>query len=90
MDAAFAVDLMRQALLCGLLVALPVLVAVLLVGVVVGILQAATGLQEFTLTFVPKVLTVLALVLLLGGLGLRLLTEFTVRVLQLVPHLGGR
>ncbi len=87
MTAMVAVDLMRQAMMVGLTLALPPLLAVLVVGLLIGILQAATGIQEFTLTFVPKVLTVLAIALLLGALGLSLATEFTAKMLSLIPQI---
>jgi flagellar biosynthetic protein FliQ len=88
MTATMAVDLMRQAMMLGLTLALPPLLAVLIVGLVIGILQAATGIQEFTLTFVPKVLTVLAIALLLGALGLSLATEFMAKMLSLIPQIA--
>ena len=50
-----AIDLVRQALLLCLLIAGPVLLVALLVALVVGLLQAATGITEQSLTFVPKV-----------------------------------
>lgn len=70
----------------GLMLALPLLVTALVIGLVVGILQTATGVQEFTLTFVPKVLAVFAILLLFGASGLMLVTEWTVRVLNLIPQ----
>jgi flagellar biosynthetic protein FliQ len=88
MTATMAVDLMRQAMMVGLTLALPPLLAVLIVGLVIGILQAATGIQEFTLTFVPKVLTVLAIALLFGALGLSLATEWTAKMLSLIPQIA--
>ena len=86
MTATMAVDILRQAMMVGLTLALPPLLAVLIVGLLIGLLQAATGIQEFTLTFVPKVLTVLAIALLLGALGLSLLSEFTAKMLSLIPQ----
>ena len=50
-----AIDLVRQALLLCLLLAGPVLLVAVLVALVVGLLQAATGITEQSLTFVPKV-----------------------------------
>lgn len=86
MTATVAVDILRQGFLVGLTLALPLLLTTLVIGLVVGILQAATGVQEFTLTFVPKVLAVFALALLLGASGLAIATEFTVRMLNLIPQ----
>ena len=56
-----AIDLVRQALLLCLLVAGPVLAVALVVALIIGLLQAATGVNEQTLTFVPK-LAAMALV----------------------------
>ena len=70
----------------GLMLALPLLVTALVIGLVIGILQAATGVQEFTLSFVPKVLAIFAILLLFGVSGLTLATEFTVRMLNLIPQ----
>ena len=86
MTITVAIDLLRQAFMTGLMLALPILIAVLVVGLVIGILQAATGVQEFTLSFVPKVLVVFALIFLLGAAGLTFMTEWTVRLLNLIPQ----
>jgi len=87
MTATIAVDLIRQAFLVGLLISLPPLLAVLIVGLVIGILQAATSVQEYTLTFVPKVLVVFAIALLLGPFGLTRVKEFTVQIFALIPQM---
>lgn len=86
MTATVAVDILRQAFLVGLTLALPLLLATLIIGLVIGILQAATGVQEFTLTFVPKVLAIFALALLLGAYGLTIATDFTVKIFNLIPQ----
>jgi len=59
------------------------------VGLLVGMIQAATQIQEMTLTFIPK-LIVLALTLLLSGSWmLNLLTDFTVTLIKSIPELIG-
>jgi flagellar biosynthetic protein FliQ len=63
MNTQDAVDLGREALLIGTLVAAPVLVAGMIVGLVVGLIQALTQIQEQTVAFVPKLI---AMVLALG------------------------
>ena len=65
MDAASAIELTRAAMVLVLTIAGPMLIAGLIVGVTVGLLQALTQVQEMTLTFVPKLL-VLGTVLLLS------------------------
>lgn len=65
MTSADAIDMARAALLLMLTIAGPMLIAALIVGVLIGLLQALTQVQETTLTFVPK-LVVLGLVLLVS------------------------
>jgi flagellar biosynthetic protein FliQ len=54
MDAADAIDLGREAAMIALVIGAPVLIAGLMVGLVVGLLQALTQVQEQTVSFVPK------------------------------------
>lgn len=65
MDAADAMRIARSALILVMTIAGPMLIASLVVGVVVGLFQALTSIQEMTLTFVPK-LVAISLVLLLS------------------------
>ncbi|HUD95496.1 flagellar biosynthetic protein FliQ [Sphingobium sp.] len=65
MAPADAIEIARAALMLVLTIAGPMLIAALIVGVAIGLLQALTQVQEMTLTFVPK-LVVLGLVLLLS------------------------
>ena len=58
MDASEAIDLARQALMLTLTVGLPILLTALIVGLIVSTLQAATQVQEHTLSFVPKIIAV--------------------------------
>lgn len=65
MDAADAMRVAHSALILMLTIAGPMLIASLIVGVVVGLFQALTSIQEMTLTFVPKLLAI-GIVLLLS------------------------
>jgi flagellar biosynthetic protein FliQ len=58
MSVDLAVQLLRNAVLVGLVVVAPMLVTALLVGIVVSLVQAVTQIQEQTLTFIPKLLLV--------------------------------
>ena len=60
MSEAEILDLMREALGAAALMAFPLLAAALVTGLVIGLLQALTSIQEMTLTFVPKALVMLA------------------------------
>jgi flagellar biosynthetic protein FliQ len=58
MDTSMVVDLGRQALWMTMLVSAPMLAVGLLVGLVVGVFQAATSINEQTLSFIPKLLAI--------------------------------
>ncbi|NLA57322.1 MAG: flagellar biosynthesis protein FliQ [Firmicutes bacterium] len=70
----------REALMTVLMVAGPVLILSLLVGLLISIFQATTQIQEQTLAFVPKILTVLGATVLLGPWMLRIMIDFTNRL----------
>lgn len=60
MEAALLQDIMRQGLWVATAISLPILGVALAVGLVIGVLQALTSVQEMTLTFVPKVAAIAA------------------------------
>jgi len=76
MGATEIFDVLREGLWVALIVALPVLGVALLVGVVIGLLQALTSVQEVTLTFVPKLAAILAVFWLSMGYSGQLLVNF--------------
>jgi len=75
----------QQALQLALMLAAPMLLVSLAVGLLVGIFQAATQINEMTLSFIPKVLALAATLTLAGPWMLQLLTEFTRRLLEGIP-----
>ena len=75
-----AVDIARLALLQALIIAVPILGAGLIVGLFISLVQAVTQIQEQTLTFVPKIITmILVAVVLMGWIALRM-TEFAIEM----------
>ena len=60
MNESAVLDILRQALWTSLVVSTPILAIALVVGLVIGLLQALTSVQEATLTFVPKLCAILA------------------------------
>ncbi|MBE1293916.1 MAG: flagellar biosynthetic protein FliQ [Shimia sp.] len=58
LDQAIFFDTLRQGLWVAVMISLPILAVALISGVVVGLFQALTSIQEMTLTFVPKVLSI--------------------------------
>lgn len=74
-----ALDIVRQALLEALILAAPILGAGLVVGLAVSLFQAVTQIQEQTLSFVPKIVTmIIVAVVLLGWIAIRLMDFATV------------
>ena len=88
MNETGVVDLVRESMWIGGLIAGPILVTVLLVGVIVGIFQAATSINEMTLSFLPKLIAVMLLTLLIGGWQLQMLIDFARRVFARIPDVG--
>ncbi|MFM7230602.1 MAG: flagellar biosynthesis protein FliQ [bacterium] len=88
MSNALALDLMRSAVQMSLLVAAPMLVAALLVGLVVGVLQAVTQIQEQTLTFIPKLLVMTLVLVLLMPWFLSRLVSYMAGIFNSLPNLA--
>ena len=84
-----AIELAREALMTGMLLAIPILAVGLVVGVAIALLQAVTSIQEMTLTIVPKILIVAVALALLFPWMLQVAGQFTVRVLNALPFLSG-
>jgi flagellar biosynthetic protein FliQ len=78
-------NLGQQALQLALLLAAPLLLVSLAVGLLIGIFQAATQINEMTLSFIPKLLALAATLTLAGPWMLQLLVEFTRRLLEGIP-----
>jgi len=73
-------DAMNSAMMVTVLAALPVLLVAMGVGLIVGILQTATSIQEQTLAFIPKILAVIFALVLFGPWMFRLVGDLTVRL----------
>ena len=89
MTPEIVLDVGRDALWVIALLSAPLLLSALAVGLLVGMIQAATQIQEMTLTFIPK-LIVLALALLFAGSWmLGVLTDFSITLIQSIPEIIG-
>ncbi len=89
MDAQQVLATGQQGLTLLLMVAAPVLLAVLVVGLLVSIFQAATQINEATLSFVPKVLAVFAVLTIAGPWMVTTLVEYIQRMLMAIPSAVG-
>jgi flagellar biosynthetic protein FliQ len=83
------ITLGQRAMELAILVSAPLLLAALVVGVLVSLFQAATQINEMTLSFVPKLLVLVAVLLLAGPWMLELLVDFTRNLLKDIPNLIG-
>ncbi len=81
--------LLRDALIVTALLTLPVLTIATLAGALVAVLQAATQIQEQTLTLLPKVLAVGITVALFGRFGLSLCAQLLLEAVARFPQLAG-
>ena len=79
-----------QTMLLAAKVAAPILLTALLVGFLISLFQAATQIQEPTLSFVPKMIAVSVALLVTGNWVLSQLVSFTHSLFQMLPHLLGR
>jgi flagellar biosynthetic protein FliQ len=86
-DSDFFIGIAQQALWITALAAAPVLLPTLVVGLVIGMVQAATSINEATLTFVPKLAIVAVVLALFGGVMLLLIADFARDLFALVPEL---
>jgi len=89
MDPSVVVDLGRQALYITMLVSGPLLLVGLVVGLVIGIFQAVTQIHEMTLTFIPKIVGIVLVLLLLLPWMLLKLMEYTYGLFDMIGRVGG-
>lgn len=88
MEFGTAVAVVRSGILQILMVAAPVLLIGLGVGLIVSVFQATTSIQEQTLTFIPKIAAILLSLFIFGPWMLATLTQFTIRIIQSIPEMA--
>jgi len=89
MDAQQVFTFGQQGLYMMMLVAAPILLTVLVVGVLVSVFQAATQINEATLSFVPKVIAAVLVLALTGPWMVTTLVEYIQRTLMTIPQVVG-
>lgn len=80
MSENIIIDIARQAIFLVIKVAAPILLVSLVVGLIISILQTVTSIQEQTLTFVPKLISILLVLMLFGNWMLSSVKEFMVEL----------
>ncbi|NLW24703.1 MAG: flagellar biosynthesis protein FliQ [Clostridia bacterium] len=88
MTQDYVLYIAREAIFTTLLIAGPLLAGSIIVGLVISIFQATTQIQEQTLTFVPKIITILILLLIFGPWMLNIMISFTKMIFEIIPGLG--
>ncbi len=86
MSPEAAIDLLRTAFLTTGTVAGPMVFVALIVGVVIGVLQAATQINEASVSFVTKLIAVILTFAIVGGWSLQQLVDYTTRAFQSIAN----
>ena len=89
MDTATVMDIAIESLTVTTLVAAPILAAALLSGLLVGVIQAATSIQEMTLSFIPKLAVMMVVVAIFGEWQLAIMMEYFQTIFERVRVLNG-
>ena len=88
MDPGFSVELLKAMIFQAVALAAPVLLTGMVIGLAVSLFQAVTSIHEQTLTFVPKALGVIGVLLLLLPWMLRTVIEFAAAVIEKMPQMA--
>ncbi len=89
MDSQMVLTIGQQGLALLLMVSAPMLLTVLVVGLLVSVFQAATQVNEATLSFIPKLLTAVAVLAVAGPWMITSIVEYLQRTLQMIPTVVG-
>lgn len=87
MNPEFSVELIKNMMMQAVAIAAPILLTVMVIGLAISLFQAVTSIHEQTLTFVPKALGVVALLIILLPWILRSLIEFARAVVEKIPQM---
>ena len=87
MDSGQAVELVQQAFMNALLIAAPILVVAILAGLLVGMLQAMTQIQDHTLSYIPKLAAILIVVCICLPWIFEKLTEYSTQLFTSIPQI---
>ncbi|MEI6100393.1 MAG: flagellar biosynthesis protein FliQ [Eubacteriales bacterium] len=89
MDQSTIITVMQDAVRTTLMVSLPMIGIALVIGLIISVFQAATQVNEQTMTFLPKLVGILLVLLVFGGYILSNLTEFTSRMFSYAVMITG-
>jgi flagellar biosynthetic protein FliQ len=86
MNQGVVIDVAQEAIKVVLMISAPILGLGLLVGLIVSIIQATTQIQEQTLSFIPKIITIALTLLIFGPWMMNIMYEFTIRLFENIPN----
>jgi len=89
MSLGTVVTLLRSSVLQVVIIAGPTLLVAMVIGLLISIFQATTSIQDQSLTFVPKIIAILATIGILGGWMIKLMENFTINLFQMIPEIAG-
>jgi len=87
MTEQFAIQFLHDAIYTTLLIAGPILLVALVVGFLIGVFQAVTSINEMTLTFIPKIIAVVIVMMVMLNWMMSVLQTFTLKVFNMIPML---
>ncbi|MDR2770846.1 MAG: flagellar biosynthesis protein FliQ [Clostridiales Family XIII bacterium] len=82
-------EILRDAVITGFATGGPILLVSIAVGLVIAIFQAATSINEQTLTFVPKIVVMALMLIIFGGFMMQQLADFTLRIFRVMAEMTG-
>lgn len=87
MNEEVVLNLGKDAIVITVMLAAPLLLSALVVGLIVSIIQAVTQINESTLTFIPKMITIVVVLIVLAPWMTQVMTSYTTELLSTLPEL---
>lgn len=81
------VSLIREALFIALKVSAPILITALIVGLIIGILQTTTSIQEPTIAFVPRLIAIFVVIIIFASWIVRTMTDYTRNIFMMIEKI---
>ena len=85
MDSLIVIEIFTKAMIISLKIAAPALAAIMITGLLVSLLQAATQINEQTLSFIPKIIAMTVAMAISGPWIIRVMVQFTREIIERIP-----
>ena len=87
MDSGFVIEVAFKALWMAFILSGPILISLLIVGLVIGIIQSATSVNESSIAFIPKLVVIAVVMLIAGPVSLAIFVDYLREVIQELPDI---